>query len=129
MPTAAIETSRHYTQGEEIALIAAAQEALTRVLRVPPWTTVIRLIVHEAHRFVGPPDKSDWYTLVSIDCFIGRSLETKRALYSAIVQNLGRCGIPADHIKVLLREAPRENWAIRGGQPASSVPLEYDVDI
>jgi phenylpyruvate tautomerase PptA (4-oxalocrotonate tautomerase family) len=46
-----------------------------------------------------------------------------------LVQNLGRCGIPADHIKVLLREAPRENWAIRGGQPASSVALEYKVDI
>ena len=129
MPTAAIETSRQYTPDEESALIAAVQDALTAALQVPPWTTVIRLIVHQAHRFVGPPDKSDRYTLVSIDCFIGRSIETKRALYSAMVQNLGRCGIPADHIKVLLREAPRENWAIRGGQPASSVALEYDVDI
>ena len=129
MPTAAIETSRQYTPNEESALIAAVQDALTTALKVPPWTTVIRLIVHQAHRFVGPPDKSDRYTLVSIDCFIGRSLETKRALYQAMVQNLGHCGIPADHIKVLLREAPRENWAIRGGQPASSVALEYDVDI
>ena len=129
MPTAAIETSRHFTHDEESAVIAAVQDALTTALRVPPWTTVIRLIVHEARRFVGPPDKSDCYTLVSIDCFIGRSLETKRALYSALLENLGRCGIPADHIKVLLREAPRQNWAIRGGQPASSVALEYDVDI
>jgi hypothetical protein len=30
---------------------------------------------------------------------------------------------------VLLREASRENWAIRGGLPASDVVLEYDVDI
>jgi phenylpyruvate tautomerase PptA (4-oxalocrotonate tautomerase family) len=129
VPTAAIETSRHYTPAEESALIAAVQSALTAALQVPPWTTVIRLIVHQAHRFVAPPGKSDCYTLVSIDCFIGRSIKTKRALYQAIVQNLGGCGIPADHIKVLLREAPRENWGIRGGQPASSVALEYDVDI
>ena len=129
MPTAAIEISRQYTPDEESALIAAVQDALTAALQVPPWTTVIRLIGHQAHRFVGPPDKSDRYTLVSIDCFIGRSLKTKLALYQAMVQNLGRCGIPADHIKVLLREASRENWAIRGGQPASSVALEYDVDI
>ena len=87
------------------------------------------MLVHQPHRFVAPPDKSDRYTLVSIDCFIGRSIETKRALYQAMVQNLGRCGIPADHIKVLLREAPRENWGIRGGQLASSVALEYEVDI
>jgi phenylpyruvate tautomerase PptA (4-oxalocrotonate tautomerase family) len=129
VPTAAIETSRHYTREEEIALIAAVQDALVTALQVPPLTTVIRLFIHKAHRFVGPPDKSDRYTLVSIDCFIGRSMKTKRALYAALVQNLGRCGIPADHIKVLLREAPRENWAIRGGQPASSVALEYEVDI
>jgi phenylpyruvate tautomerase PptA (4-oxalocrotonate tautomerase family) len=129
VPTAAIETSRHYTCDEERALIAAVQDALTTALQVPPWTTVIRLFVHQPHRFLAPPDKSDWYTLVSIDCFIGRSIETKRALYQALVHKLGRCGIPADHIKVLLREAPRENWGIRGGQPASSVALEYEVDI
>jgi phenylpyruvate tautomerase PptA (4-oxalocrotonate tautomerase family) len=129
VPTAAIETSRHYTCDEERALIAAVQDALTSTLHVPPWTTVIRLFVHQAHRFAAPPGKSDWYTLVSIDCFIGRSLETKRVLYQAMVHKLGCCGIPADHIKVLLREAPRDNWGIRGGQPASSVALEYDVDI
>jgi phenylpyruvate tautomerase PptA (4-oxalocrotonate tautomerase family) len=129
VPTAAIETSHQYTCDEERAVIAAVQDALTTALHVPPWTTVIRLFVHQAHRFAAPPGKSDWYTLVSIDCFIGRSLETKRALYQAMVHKLGRCGIPADHIKVLLREAPRDNWGIRGGQPASCVALEYDVDI
>ena len=129
MPTAAIETSRQTTPEEESALIAAVQDALTTALQVPRWTTIIRLFVHQPHRFVAPPGKSDRYTLVSIDCFIGRSIETKRALYQAMVQNLGRCGIPADHIKVLLREAPRENWGIRGGQLASSVALEYEVDI
>jgi phenylpyruvate tautomerase PptA (4-oxalocrotonate tautomerase family) len=129
MPTAAIETSRRYTQDEESALIACVQDALVTALRVPPSTTLIRLVIHEAHRFARPPDKSDCYTLVSIDCFIGRSMKTKQALYAALVENLGRCGVPADHIKILLREAPRENWAIRGGQPASSVALDYDVDI
>lgn len=129
MPTAAIEIGRQYTRDEESALIDAVQSALTAALQVPPWTTLIRLFVHEPHRFAVPQDKGDQYTLVSIDCFIGRSVETKRALYQAIVQNLGRCGIPADHIKVLLREAPRENWAIRGGQSASDVALEYDVNI
>lgn len=98
-------------------------------LKVPHWTTSIRLLVHEPHRFVGPPGKGERYTLVTIDCFIGRSVETKRVLYQAMVQNLGRCGIPADHLKVLVREAPRENWAIRGGLPASDVALGYDVDI
>lgn len=129
MPTAAIEVRRKYAPEEEAALIAALQAAMTVALNVPHWTTSIRLFVHEPHRFAGPPDKGERYTLVTLDCFIGRSLKTKRALYQAIVQNLGQCGIPADHLKVLLREAPRENWAIRSGQPASDVELGYDVDI
>jgi phenylpyruvate tautomerase PptA (4-oxalocrotonate tautomerase family) len=129
VPTAAIEIRRKYSREEETALIDAVQAAMIAALKVPHWTTMIRLFVHEPHRFVGPPDKGDQYTLVSIDCFIGRSVETKRALYQAIVQNLGLCGVPADHIKVVVREAPRENWAIRGGIPASDVALEYDVNI
>jgi phenylpyruvate tautomerase PptA (4-oxalocrotonate tautomerase family) len=129
VPTAAIEIRRTYSREEEAALIAAVQGAMTAALKVPDWTTSIRLFVHEPHRFTGPPGKNDRYTLVTLDCFVGRSRETKRALYQAIVQNLGLCGIPADHLKVLLREAPRENWAIRGGLPASEVELEYDVEI
>ncbi|MDO9401764.1 MAG: tautomerase family protein [Polaromonas sp.] len=129
MPTAAIEIRRPCSREEEAALISAAQAAMTAALKVPRWTTSIRLFVHEPHRFVGPPGKGEHYTLVTIDCFIGRSVKTKRALYRAMVQNLGLCGIPADHLKVLVREAPRENWGIRGGLPASDVALEYDVNI
>lgn len=129
MPTAAIEIRRQYTTQEESAIIEAVQIALIEALKVPPWTTLIRLFVHQPHRLVGPQDKGDRYTLVSIDCFVGRSLETKRALYRALIENLAACGIPADHLKILLRETPRENWAIRGGILASDVALEYDVNI
>lgn len=129
MPTAAIEVRRQYSRAEEAALIEAVQTALVEALKVPSCTTMIRLFVHEPHRFVVRPDKGDRYTLVTIDCFEGRTLQTKRTLYDAIVQNLTRCAIPADHVKILLREAPRENWAIRGGLAASDVTLEYDVDI
>ncbi|MEO8390515.1 MAG: tautomerase family protein [Polaromonas sp.] len=129
MPTAAIEVRRPYSGAEEAALLDAVQEALVTALKVPHWTTSIRLFVHEPQRFRAPPDKGERYTLVTIDCFAGRSIATKRALYQAILQKLGLCGIPADHVKVLLREEPRENWAIRGGLPASDVVLEYDVNI
>ncbi|MFN3568910.1 MAG: tautomerase family protein [Polaromonas sp.] len=129
MPTAAIEIRRNCTPGEETALIAAVQTAVVEALKVPLWTLSVRLFVHEARRFVGPADKGERYTLVTLDCFTGRSLATKRVLYQAITDQLGRCGIPADHLKILLREAPRDNWAIRGGQPASDVALGYEVAI
>jgi phenylpyruvate tautomerase PptA (4-oxalocrotonate tautomerase family) len=129
VPTASIEIRRKYSPAEETGLIAAVRAAITGALKVPDSTTSIRLFVHEAHRFSVPPDKDDRFALVTIDCFIGRSAKTKRRLYEAMTANLGLCGIPADQLKVLVREAPRENWGIRGGQPASQVPLEYDVNI
>lgn len=102
---------------------------MVQTLQVPVWTTVLRLFVHEPHRFIKPEGKDERYTLVSIDCFTGRSTKIKQALYQAIVCKLEVCGIPGDHLKVLLREAPRENWGIRGGQIASEVKLEYNVDL
>ena len=61
--------------------------------------------------------------------FAGRSLEAKKRLYQAIVNNLKPLDIPADHIKILLREIPKENWEIRGGLPTSEVDLGFEINI
>ncbi|MEW5891186.1 MAG: tautomerase family protein [Pseudomonadota bacterium] len=98
-------------------------------LKTPEWDRTIRLVTHEPHRFAVPPGRGDRYTLVDIDLFTGRSLEAKRALYQALVRNLGKLGIPADHVKVLLRESAAENWGIRGGVPASEVDLGFKVNV
>jgi len=45
------------------------------------------------------------------------------------VRNLGKLGIPAGDIKILLRESGAENWGIRGGVPASEVDLGFKVDV
>lgn len=45
------------------------------------------------------------------------------------MNNLGKLGIPADHVKVLLRESAAENWGVRGGVPASEVDLGFKVDV
>ncbi len=109
----------------------AVHEALLRAFRIPENDRHVRLLAHEPHRFAVPPDKSDpdRFTLVTIDAFAGRSIDAKRALYSEIVDRLAGLGIPRDHVSVLLREAPLENWGIRGGAAASDVDLGFDVDV
>ena len=129
MPNATIEVRRRYSAGEEEGLVNAVHAAMMEALRTPEWDRTIRLVVHEPHRFATPPDRSDRYTLVEIDLFSGRSLAAKKALYRAIVRNLAPFGIPADDVKVLLRESPAENWGIRGGVPASEVELGFKVDV
>ncbi len=103
MPNVSIEVRRRYTPSEEEQLIAAVHAALMEGLQTPEWDRTIRLVVHEPHRFAVPPGRGERYTLVDIDLFSGRSLEAKRRLYQALVRDLGALGIPADHIKILLR--------------------------
>ena len=85
----------------------------------------------EPHRFACPPDRShpELYTHISIDAFPGRSLDAKRALYRGIVEKLEGLGIPRDHVKVLLRELPKENWGIRGGQAGCDVELGFKIEV
>jgi phenylpyruvate tautomerase PptA (4-oxalocrotonate tautomerase family) len=61
--------------------------------------------------------------------FAGRTLEAKRSLYRGIVENLESLGIPRDHVKILLREIPREDWGIRGGQAGSDIDLGFDAEV
>jgi phenylpyruvate tautomerase PptA (4-oxalocrotonate tautomerase family) len=44
------------------------------------------------------------------------------------VRNLAALDIPADHVKVLLREISTENWGIRG-QPASEIALGFEIKV
>jgi phenylpyruvate tautomerase PptA (4-oxalocrotonate tautomerase family) len=131
MPSVLIEVRRSATPDEEVALMEAVHAALRETFKILPGDRNVRLVVHPPHRFACPPDRArpELYTHVSIDAFAGRSLEAKRALYRAIVANLGRLGIPADHVKILLRELPRENWGIRGGQAGCDVDLGFEIDV
>ena len=129
MPNVTIEVRKRYTREQEQEIINAVHAALMEGIRTPEWDRTIRLLVHEPHRFATPPQKDDRYTLVEVDLFSGRSLDAKKALYRAIVANLGSFGIPADHITILLRESTAENWGVRGGLPASEVDLGFKVDV
>lgn len=131
MPSVLIEIRKKYTIEKERALMDAVHLAIQEAFKILPTDKNVRLFVHEPHRFACPPNKNnpDLYTHISIDCFTGRSLEAKRNLYRAIVQNLESLEIPKDHIKILLREITRENWGIRGGQAGCDIELGFKIDV
>lgn len=131
MPTVLIEVRRHYSQAEEIAIIDAVHGALVTAFAIPAKDKNVRLVVHDPHRFAVPAQlaQPEYRTLVSIDCFSGRSLEAKRMLYAGIVENLAALSIPGDHVMITLHEVDRDNWGIRGGQAASDVDLGFNVQV
>lgn len=131
MPSVLIEVRRQYTQAEEIALMEAVHKALRDAFRILPGDRNVRLMVHEPHRFACAPDreKPEYCTHISIDAFAGRSLDAKRNLYKAIVDNLEPFGIPRNHVKIMIREIGKENWGIRGGQAACDVELGFKIEV
>ena len=131
VPHVLIEVRRRYTADEEVAIIDAVHAGLVVGFRIPPQDKHVRLVAHEPHRFAVPPTLSDpeSYTLVTIDCFAGRSMDAKRNLYAEIVDRLAVLGIPRDHVSVALRESELENWGIRGGQAACDIDLGFDVHV
>ena len=131
MPAVQIEVRQHYDFETELAFIDAVHLALVEAFKIPLEDRNIRFIVHEPHRFQCPSDKSqpELFTVISIDCFAGRSLNAKRNLYQAIVRNLSALSVPADYINILLREIPIENWGIRGGQAACDVSLGFSIGV
>lgn len=131
MPSISIDIRRKIPPDEELAIMEAVHSALREAFKIVSGDRNVRLVAHEPHRFAVPPDRSrpDLYTHVCIDAFAGRSLDAKRALYRTIVANLELLGIPRDHVSILLRESPRENWGIRGGQAASDVDVGFKIDV
>ena len=131
MPAVRIEIRRQISPQEEVAIMDTVHAALREAFKLPANDRNVRLVAHLPHRCAPRPDLAhpELYTLVSIDAFAGRSLDAKRALYAGIVRNLEALGIPRDHVVILLRESPAENWGVRGGQAACDVDLGFKVDV
>lgn len=131
MPFAMIEVRRSWSPQEEIAIIDAVHAALVTAFRIPAGDKHVRLVEHQPHRAAAPPAlaQPEFATLVTIDCFAGRSLDAKRTLYAEIVNGLAALGIPGDHVSILIRESGAENWGIRGGHAACDVELGFKIDV
>ena len=131
MPATQIDIRMQYSAAQEQQLMNTVFDVLQQSFELPRYDRNIRLQVHAPTHFqvfdhLTQPER---FTHITIDCFSGRTLETKRKLYQQLVKNLVAFGIPEDHILITLRESPLENWGIRGGQAACDVDLGFKVDV
>jgi len=129
MPHAAIHCRQCADPAERRALVDAVNRAMIQALRVPEDSHPVRLQEYAAESFLIPKASGARFTLVEATIFSGRSLETKRSLYRAIIENLGALGIAPEDIRTVLYEVPRENWGLKGGIPASEIDLGFEVEI
>ena len=131
MPSTLIEVRRTCGEADEVAIIDAVHDALVVAFRIPVGDKHVRLLSHEPHRFSCSQElaQPELYTLVTVDCFSGRSVQAKRNLYREIVSRLQGLGIPPNHVTILLRHHPLQNWGVRCGRAACDVDLGFDVNV
>jgi phenylpyruvate tautomerase PptA (4-oxalocrotonate tautomerase family) len=129
MPLVQIDVLRGRTPAEKKALLDGVHSALVDTFKILDSDRVQRIVEHAPEDFEFPPHLGDRCTLITITCFAGRSLAAKRNLYRAIVARLEPCGVPPRAVKIVLLEAPRDNWGLRGGHPASEIDLGYDIEV
>jgi phenylpyruvate tautomerase PptA (4-oxalocrotonate tautomerase family) len=129
MPLVAIELLRGRSAPEKKSILDAIHAALVAAFKIPDSDRVQRIIEHAPEDFEFPPEHTDRYTLITITCFAGRSIDAKRDLYREIVTRLEGCGVPPRAVKIVLIEVPLANWGLRGGTPASDLDLGFKIDV
>jgi phenylpyruvate tautomerase PptA (4-oxalocrotonate tautomerase family) len=129
MPHAAVHRRRNAQPKNRRAIVEAVNRAMVNALKVPEDSHPVRLQEYADEAFLVPAASSDAFTLVEATIFSGRTLETKRALYQAIVEEFNVLGIAAADVRIVLYEVPRENWGLKGGVPASEIDLGFEVEI
>ncbi len=132
MALARIEVVKGRSPEQKRALLDAVHEALVTALEVPRGDPALRVVEHDRDCFQLPtvPHRvGELYTLIEITMFSGRSLEAKRRLYAEIVRRLVDLGVPDTDVTIVVLEAPRENWGVHGGRPASEVELGFTVEV
>ena len=84
------------------------QAALLEGLLIPEGDRCVRLTEYDHDAFIAPTGKGATYTLVEVTLFSGRSLDAKRRLYRAMVEQLGRL-IRCEAARARLRRAARSD--------------------
>ena len=56
--------------------------------------------------------------VVIVEMWAGRNVEQKKQLAQDITQAFEKMGVPAEAVQIIMKDNPKENWAV-GGQLTS----------
>ncbi|HML06441.1 MAG TPA: tautomerase family protein [Methanobacterium sp.] len=130
MPLVKVEIRKGKSDEYKKAILDGVHDALVEAIKIPDHDRFQRLYELENNNFEVPEDKTNNVTIIEITLFKGRTINAKKALYKAIINNLAsNPGIDGDDITIVLIEPPLENWGVRGGKPASEVDLGFKITV
>ena len=129
MPDVLVEVRGEWLKGCKADFLEAIEDGIVAALRTPKRDKILRLIEHSPENFSIPRWASEQFIHIEIKLFRGRSLDLKRALYSAIVKNLEPFGVPPNDVKIILLEVSPSDVGMRGGRASCDLDLGYQIAI
>lgn len=102
---------------------------LVEALGIPEDKRFQRFFPLTADDFLVPADRSSRYTILEVQMFEGRSVETKKRLIHLLYERFAAdLGYDVNDLEVNLIETPRVNWGIRG-RTGDELGLSYEVEV
>ena len=98
-------------------------------LDLPPEKKFHRFFPMKPANFIYPEGRSESYTIIEIQVFEGRSVESKKKLIRLLYDRLKeKLGMSPKDLEINIIETPMSNWGIKG-LPADELSLDYKVDV
>ncbi len=126
MPFSRITTN--FLLEDEKEFIDSFQEVMMNVLKIPEDDRQI-VLEQKTKGFYQPTNSSGKYIIIEIKMFAGRSLNAKKKLFKELFALANSLGVVDSNMNVILEDIEKENWGIRGGQPASEVDLGFNTNV
>lgn len=126
MPFSRITTNFHLEN--ESDFIVDFQNILVSVLNIPEHDRQI-VVDKKTQGFYQPVTSPGRYVIFELKLFSGRTLATKKKLYKELFALAHSAGVEGTNVNVIIHDINKEDWGIRGGQPASEVDLGFRTDI
>ena len=83
----------------------------------------------ETEDFYYPVGRTPRYTIIEINMFEGRSIETKKHLIRLLFERTNQIlGLSPNDLEITITETPKQNWGFRG-QPGDEIRLNYKVEV
>ncbi|WP_158215233.1 tautomerase family protein [Candidimonas nitroreducens] len=130
MPQAKIYGIRENLIPNRQAISDAVNEAISVAFKFPPERRLQRFFPMDRADFIYPPhERSERFTIVEIETFEGRSVETLKEVVQQIVQRIHEStGIERRDIDVIITQQPRHAWGLMG-EAGDEINLSYSVKV
>lgn len=120
MPFVRIHLKSDMPPARRRAIADAVHAGLVAGIGIPPDDRFQVISSHGDDLIYDPGylgiDRGDSIVMVEVHLSVGRSLEAKRALYSAVAGNLAALGIAPEDVFIHLMETTLLNWSFGRGE-------------